>query len=652
MITPKVMQQNSSRFVGESGRYQLQRRLGGGGMGNVFLARDTRLDCLVALKILKEFLADDSTMRRRFEWELAICAALKNPHIVQVRDYGVTDEGYPFYVMEYLQGETLGQRLAKVKRFSPSQVCQIITQVCSGLQQAHQGITVSGENIKVIHRDLKPENIFLATTAMGDLVKVIDFGIAKVQRLQGAQTQHTNLFLGTCHYAAPEQFKGSDNLDERVDIYSLGLIMYEMLSGTDPFGLDFRHKPVSPESWLAAHLSQNPVPLRSMPGCEHLSPCLERLIMRCLAKSPSKRFASIMELSKSLHEICHAGRQGNQSGFTWIQQLGIGILTTSFLGLGVFTTSQIFSPTSQPTTRNTSMVTQSYLSVVQTWTSLAYPSWTVALSEDGETVATGNQNHSITLRHLSQEGSQITLLGHTDVVRSVVLSPDGKYLVSGGTDKIVKIWDLKTNRVLHSLSGHQDTIWSVAISPDGETIASASTDGTIKLWHLDTGKLLATLSGNQDWLFKVIFTPDGETLVSSSKDGAIQLWDWRTQRQLLTLSGHSHAVRDLAVDPQGLKLASASWDGTVKLWDLQTGQELFTLIGHEDRVVAVTFLDGGKTLATGSIDSTIKLWNLSTQTLQQSLNQHSDWILSLASDSSGTVLVSSSRDQTVKIWQP
>ena len=292
--------------IGENQRYRLIESLGEGGMGKVFLAMDTRLGKLVALKLLRESLADDEDMRVRFEWELAVCAALKSQHIVQVTDYGVTAQGYPFYVMEHLQGQTLAELLKQQRRLSPQQAVQIITQVCDGLKLAHEGVELCregktcGDRIKVIHRDLKPANIFLVSTSLGNLVKVIDFGIAKIRNLQAEFTSVTNFFLGTCHYAAPEQLEGAKDLDERADIYNLGLILYEMLAGIDPFGFDFSQSRVSDESWIFAHASKPPIPLRSQPSCQHLPPTLEAVVMQCLQKLPENRFSSVQQLNQAL----------------------------------------------------------------------------------------------------------------------------------------------------------------------------------------------------------------------------------------------------------------------------------------------------------------------------------------------------------------
>ncbi|MDF5733830.1 MAG: serine/threonine-protein kinase [Rhizonema sp. PD38] len=294
------------RLIGDRQRYRLEKRLGVGGMGDVFLATDTLLSQQVALKLLKDALVTSEELRKRFEREVRVSAALKNEHIVQVSDYGISAEGYPFYVMEYLRGQSLGQLLRREERLSIERTLSIITQVCDGLHQAHQGVTLWRNNaigsvlLKVVHRDLKPDNIFLVSTVLGELVKILDFGIAKIREDTAEHTQLTNMFLGTYHYASPEQLEVETNIDGRADIYSLGIILYEMLSGTDPFGLGLNTRKISEISWAMAHTSKLPQPLRSQVGLSELPPELEAAVMRCLQKVPSERFASVDELKQAL----------------------------------------------------------------------------------------------------------------------------------------------------------------------------------------------------------------------------------------------------------------------------------------------------------------------------------------------------------------
>ena len=310
-------------LIGDRQRYRLEKRLGEGGMADVFLAMDTLLGQQVALKLLKRTLVGSAELRKRFEREVGVCAALKSDHIVQVTDYGVTPVGHPFYVMEYLPGQTLGQLMRRRdQQISVKQTVSIISQVCEGLRLAHAGVTLwrdgatASEHVKVIHRDLKPDNIFLVPKAQGAWVKILDFGIAKIRKDSAENTNLTSMFIGTFHYAAPEQFGVEKDLDERADIYSLGVILYEMLSRTDPFSLGLNINLISEISWALAHTSKTPVPLLEQPGARHLSLELEAVVMRCLQKLPEQRFASVDELSWALQ----AAVGNSASGKTNTQQ--------------------------------------------------------------------------------------------------------------------------------------------------------------------------------------------------------------------------------------------------------------------------------------------------------------------------------------------
>lgn len=296
------------RLVGDQERYRLEELLGSGGMGQVYLAKDTLLGKQVALKLLRSSLSEDDTFKQRFEREVSVCAALSSEHIVRIDGFGVTPEGYPYFVMEQLVGETLAARLKREKKLSIAESVSIITQVCTGLKIAHQGVSLwrqgkATQPIKVIHRDLKPENIFLVPTGLGDLAKILDFGIAKIcEERQGEYTglTGTDMFIGTFYYASPEQVRGASNVDERTDIYSLGMILFEMLSGTDPFGLTQSSPPPSGIDWALAHTAKEPTALRSLPQCATFSEEIEAIVMRCLAKNPVDRFASVEQLCTAL----------------------------------------------------------------------------------------------------------------------------------------------------------------------------------------------------------------------------------------------------------------------------------------------------------------------------------------------------------------
>lgn len=301
-----------SQQLGDPPRYRLDQPIGSGAFGDVFLAMDLRLGRRVAVKILKGEMMIYSDLLIRFEREIALLLALESEHIVQVIDYGVTIDKHPFYVMEYLQGQTLNQLLRQQRTLSIEQTLAIMMQLCAGLNIAHSGVTLwkqeatVAEPIKIIHRDLKPANIFLIPTPLGELVKILDFGIAKkLYVLQPDRpTQITQTFLGTFRYSAPEQLKNAREIDERADIYSLGMIFYEMLSGTDPFEISTQVSARRLEqAWAMAHAVKPPIPLCQQPSCEQIPSALEAAVMRCLAKCPSDRLTSVAELSSLLHGI-------------------------------------------------------------------------------------------------------------------------------------------------------------------------------------------------------------------------------------------------------------------------------------------------------------------------------------------------------------
>jgi serine/threonine protein kinase len=211
--------------------YRIERLLGSGGMGSVYLARNVRTDGLVAIKVLQREAAENPEIFRRFQEEARICSALRHPHIVQVMDFNQDDDGSQFIVMEYLEGEELNQRLKRQGRLALDETLNIAREVCSALQAAHdQG---------VVHRDIKPQNIFLARTELAhgitDIAKVLDFGISKIRRSDSQATRDLTI-LGTPQYMAPEAAQGRHSeLDGRADQFALAVILYRALSGQLPF---------------------------------------------------------------------------------------------------------------------------------------------------------------------------------------------------------------------------------------------------------------------------------------------------------------------------------------------------------------------------------------------------------------------------------
>ncbi|CCH93620.1 Serine/threonine-protein kinase A [Microcystis aeruginosa PCC 9432] len=275
-------------------RYQLVELIGSGAMGQVYRAEDKLLGGVtVAVKFLSQTLLN-KRMRERFEREATISALLgeKSIHIVKVRDYGIDEKEVPFYVMEFLQGESIGE-IIKYHPLPLSRFFHLTRQICFGIECAHKGIIFQGEICPIIHRDIKPSNIIVVQdSGLGELVKILDFGIA--QLIQSGESQ-TQSFMGTLAYCSPEQMEGKE-LDHRSDIYSFGIVMYEMLTGKTPFFPDNS----SFGGWYEVHHHAKPRPFN--PSLQ-LPPELEQLILRCLAKAPSDRPQSVTDILQLLERL-------------------------------------------------------------------------------------------------------------------------------------------------------------------------------------------------------------------------------------------------------------------------------------------------------------------------------------------------------------
>ncbi|XXT24042.1 protein kinase [Sorangium sp. So ce429] len=272
-----------------AGRYRLERMLARGGMGSIWVARHLQLDVGVAVKLMASEYAASTTARARFEREARAAAQLKIPNVVHVHDYGIEDDT-PFLVMELLEGEDLETRLAREGRLTGAATLTIVTQVCKALRRAHE--------TGVIHRDLKPANLFLSRQDEDELLKVLDFGIAKAEGmlLAGKETK-TGTLVGSPYYMSPEQVRRSKSLDRRSDLWSIGVIIYRCLTGRLPFpGEEIG------EVFVAICTEDFPLPSSLAP---ELGPEVDRFFARALMRDPEHRFQSASELAEAFHAAIH-----------------------------------------------------------------------------------------------------------------------------------------------------------------------------------------------------------------------------------------------------------------------------------------------------------------------------------------------------------
>jgi WD40 repeat protein/serine/threonine protein kinase len=564
---------------GVDARYETLGELGRGGMGIVYKARDRETGELIAVKVLKPEIAADPSSIERFKSELRLARKITHKNVCRIYDFNRAGDT-AYISMELVQGESLRSILNRFGTLSYRKGIEIARQICAGLREAH----AEG----VIHRDLKPQNIMLDTAGNA---KIMDFGIAR--SMEAGAT--TTLVVGTPGYMSPEQAEGRA-VDQRSDIYTLGLILYEMFTGTPAFAGD------TPLAALIKQMREQPAPPHepdpTIPGW------LESAIVKCLERDPTKRFQSVDELQAALDQ-----------------------------GLQCPVKLEGAVPASQPPPGPA----KPSEGARRRWLALAALVFAVGLLPG--------------FWLIGRRGRPSPRMHHLGAVSCVVFSPDGSLLASGSEDKTVKLWNVASAKEMHTLSGHTRAVLAVAFSPDGRWLASAGVDKTIRIWEVHTGRELQRLSVLSRRVSSLVFTPDGSVLASGGDDGNVTNWDPATGRKLLTFKAHDDAIDEIAVSPDGNLLATASADETVRLWKISTGGAQLTIRGHADELATVAFAPNGRWVASAGYDRVIKIWDVATGQEFRSLQGHEDVVNHVTFSPDGRLLASASDDSTVRIWQ-
>jgi WD40 repeat protein/tRNA A-37 threonylcarbamoyl transferase component Bud32 len=653
--------------VDQLGDYELLSEIARGGMGVVYKARQRSLDRIVAVKMIR-----DSALARpedvaRFQSEAAAAARLRHPHIVAIHEVG-QHAGRHFFSMDYIEGRSLAE-FARETPLSPHAAASLVKTIADAVQAAHDH--------GILHRDLKPSNVLIDAHGQPH---VTDFGLAK--RLEGdSQLTGTEQILGTPSYMPPEQGRGDRRqIGFASDVYSLGAILYELLTGRPPF------RGESPVATIRQVLESEPVsPRRLNPA---VSRDLETICLKCLEKEPAKRYATAQALADELDRFVRGmpiqARPISALARSWrwcrrnrvLATTGAGGLVAALLAVATLAVSVVvvsgarnravkLATDNAALARNERVLREKadeaakrerrererveanlYIQHI----ALAYREWLANHPARTQELLAACPLHLRGwewgyLQRLCQR--ELLKLSHgSDPLNGIAFHPSERWLACGaGND--VQIWDLNTGQEVVALKGHSATVFGIAISRDGERLASASLDKTVKVWDLKTRKTLLTLAGEAR-LHSVAFSPDGKRIAAGEVTSTVRLWDSHSGRQLYTLPA-DYCYPSVAFSPDGKRLAAANANNA-KLWDVENGREVLTLKGHSKQVLSVRFSRDGTRIASASADNTVKVWDASSGQPQLTLLGHTADVTSAVFSPSGLQIASAGNDRSLKIW--
>ncbi|KAG9391548.1 Protein kinase domain [Carpediemonas membranifera] len=627
--------------------------LGSGSYKIVYKARDHE-DC-VDVAWCEVRVKDPSNEREteRIHREMTLLSTLVHQNIISYVD-SWTDGDHIILITELMSG-TLRQYVMQMKEIGStievSDIAKHCRQILLGLSHMH------GQTPPIIHRDLKGDNILIDSNRSE--VKIGDFGVSRI-----LEETHAETFVGTPQFMAPEMFVGT--YDEGVDVYSFGMCVLEMATGTIPYGecgnsfqvYEKVSQGILPESLATVtdatvrdFIQRCLLPRDTRPSVEDLAthPLMlgDRLEVQAdgtfivtlnltIAGKPREvefwfdetedRIESVVQ--QRLAEL----RLNEADSDVAAVRIRAALRCRPQAGIAMPPPVANLDPTNLDQaglmalpdgddringvaflTNNTMLTAAGRY--IKLWDhagrciggldQFRFVSC-IAVSKNG-LIASGDESGKVCL--WKPDGLPLRVFkGHTGYVTGLAFSPDGKTLVSGSLDNKVRVWDVYSDECM-KLKGHKKCVLSVAISPDGKTVISGSSDMTIRVWKSCSRSLVTTLKGHTDCVASVAFSPDGTLLASGSYDKTIRLWDTRNWKCVRELNGHDAQVFCVTFSPDGKTLASGSWDQTVNLWDT-VSRKSFKIIGFDDLVLSLAFSPDGSTLLCGFEEDTTKLWRL------------------------------------------
>jgi WD40 repeat protein/tRNA A-37 threonylcarbamoyl transferase component Bud32 len=633
------------------GGYEIIRLIGEGGMGTVYEAQQENPKRRVALKLIRPGLASGRLLRR-FQREADLLGQLQHAGIAQIYDAGAapvtTTAGrgapQPFIAMELVRGESLC-RYAERAGLATKARLALMADVCDAVQHAHQK--------GVIHRDLKPGNILVDASGQP---KILDFGVARMAdadvRTVTTRTEAGQL-IGTLPYMSPEQVGGDSRaVDTRTDVYALGVILFELLSGRLPLAVETTSIPE------AVRRIRDDAPARLASFDRSLRGEVEIIASKAIEKNVARRYQSASELAMDIrrHLRGEAIEARRDSALYMLRKsvlrhrVAVSVATLLVVMLAAFgIVSFNLAERNRRLAEDERQARDEALNALElaereqqradAASARLQAELTSSNIERGrllgrqgdlfaaeeliwrEHLRNPSSNQSYwALWELYLHDPSIAALGtQPGALHAVAYAPDGRLIASAGVEGVVMLWDGVALARVAALTGHAAPVHGLAFSPDGRRLASVSVDGTLMVWDVTTHARLRTWRGESNDLRSVCYSPDGTRLLCGSGDGAIHVLNATTLAVVRTLRGHTDIVWRLLFSPDGTLLASSSEDATIQLWRDLSGPPAATLAGHTRAVSALAFAADGQQLASGSADKTVKLWDLATCTCTETI---------------------------------